>query len=843
MIGEGFYAMNQFLIIRMAVVVVAVIGWTCVYGEVTAAPVLETPIIVSFSQEDIDGDGSPDLAIFVVDFAGNRYRVLAFDQGGDMYWSEDWGIGADFANDVWLFQTEAGDQTKLIIRLSQDSTGYAAELFDDVDDDQTVSYSISNAKQVDITESSFPTLRVTSQQPWLLPDGRINQFIQIHGYRPVLAPAVSFAVPYLPQDGRPTLEQETVDADGDGIADYLLTTIFPDAPSNWGFFRSAISINVEKQPFPGYGGFFLWPYLGQADPDRWQQNRRSPEDTSRAPILVDWQQARIRGITGMLPDLSSKPRWFFLSTIPVVKEQINELDWEQFAYFDFAGNPNPDMIVRLIRSGPAWTAHVGQRTLHVQQAAFSWHHTNLDTQQWDYKLELASPHELPSTIVPFKDFALREVPYEDLLSEYASRSWAYATFVAAESNRYESSEGIWEWGTVDGVILDIADTLASNIQGSDRAHINYLLGRSDSLPSQFYTDIRQGFRGEFGELNGPGRLYLSPVDRKLHLLGADTGVWNLGPVEEIRYKNLNGDAYLDQWTYNRVITGTHPYTITEQLMAERDHLIYNGQNTVIIRRTSMTPSLYETTPPRNREEWKALGQQLDAHRAEFASTDFLAMMRQFDGLEQQVEGATITDYRPIGDGGFRFVLELAPGFLVSGPDLLGLNGVEPGRYVVQNQNSVFTVAPFNPAQLSIDVRQAVVISAAPPLQITIDNTGSADALDLILVVEAESNGGRTIELARTSVQAPAGQTTFVPVDIPSTIAAGSTLRIRQEDSQGQVIATGEWAPLAGSAISNPTAIFGIQKTPILLPVIGTFAALIALAALLAATRRRGHTAA
>lgn len=831
--------MRRYLTIRMAVVVViAAIGYTYVHGKAAAAPVPATPIIDSFSQEDLDGDGSPDRAILMVDYAGNRYRVLAIDQSGDMRWSEDWSTGADFVNDVWLFQTEAGDQTKLIIRFSQDSTGYTAELFDDVDDDQTVSYSISNARQINITESPFPTLRVTSQQPWILPDGNINRLINITAYRPIVGSAVSEAMSYLPRDGRPALEQEVVDNDADGVADYQLISIFPDVPRDWGFFRTAITINIDKEPLPTLTDYFLWPYIGIAAPEMRQFNQRDPKDLSQSPILVDWQQGRIRGVTGFLPNPSTSNRWFFLSTIPLVKQKVNELDWEQFAFYNFAGSSTPDMILRLIRSGPAETIRAGQRILHLQKAAFSWHHTNIGTQQWDYKLELAGPQELPSTTANFRDFMLREVPYEDMLREYLSRQWAYATFVSAESNGYEDKEAMWEWGTIDGVILNISDPVSAVIPGSGQAWHDYLLGRTTNYPGRYYTNIREGFRGEFGEINGPGKLYFSPVDHKLHLINAQQGIWRLDDTSDIQYRNLNDDPYIDQWTFTEVIDGAQPLTVTKQLVAADNYLIYSDDGAVVIRQTSINPALFEAVPPRNHEEWEELGSRLNASISSFGSNDFLTMLRQFDGPEIHIQGAKVTNYRPYSDSGFRFVLELMPGYQVSGPDLLGLDTPEPGKYVVENNGRMFSVTPLVPVQLSLDVRQAAVGSTAPSLQITLDNTGSADALDLILVVEAESNNGSIIELARTTVQVLAGQTTRVPVNVPSTIATGSTLRIRQEDSQGQIIATGEWAPLTGSDITSPTAVFGILKAPILLPVVGMFAALVALAALIAFTRGR-----
>ena len=45
---------------------------------------------------------------------------------------------------------------------------------------------------------------------------------------------------------------------------------------------------------------------------------------------------------------------------------------------------------------------------------------------------------------------------------------------------------------------------------------------------------------------GQAWLYQSAVDHKLHLRGAESGVWNLDDLHRLRYARLGGDAYLKQ---------------------------------------------------------------------------------------------------------------------------------------------------------------------------------------------------------------------------------------------------------------------------------------------------------
>lgn len=771
--------------------------------------------VLSFEQEDLDGDGNPDMATLMASYMDRPYRVVVYDQGHDMKLSDDWRLGTDFVNDQWLFQTETGDQTKLIIRFSHDASGYTAELFDDVNGDGTVSHTVHDTGKVDILESGFPSVRVVAQQPWLSPEGEINHLVHITTYRSVVSIASDSSVNYLPQDGRQGGEHEIVDTDADGIADYDLALAFFDAPKEWTFARTSITIDMSKEPLPAFTGYFLWPYLGQAVPGQWELISRTPETLDLPPILMDWQQGQIRRIINSLPLWGAGDRWLFYSWTPLVKQQTNELEWEQFAHYNFSGSSTPDVILHLIRSGSSETVRSGARVFYPQGAAFSWHHTNLGSLKWDYKLQFAGLHELPSTTVAFKDFALREVPFEDMLWEYTTRQWAYATFVAAESNNSESSEGILEWGNIEGVTTDVTDIQHTTIWGADRAHKAYLLGETDVGPARFYTDIRIGFRGEFGELNGPGQLYFSPIDHKLHLFKARMGMWKLNDTSEIRYGNLDDDPYIDQWTFNHVITGTQPVTITRQLAVADSHLIYSGDDAVVIRRVSVDPSLFETVPPRDRDEWEALGNKLSAQKPEFSPDDFLTMLRQFDGPEIQIEGATAMDYRPTNDGGFRFVLELTPGYRVSGSDLLGLDGLSPGKYIIEKHDGTFIVSELTPPDLEIDLPPSALLQGPTgqfqtnQIVFEVGNNGWQDASDVIVTGEATGENGKRIVFGNKETSIASGAVERVSFDWVPDSPGSHTITVRavalDVDGEG-TLAQAEWADTV-SVDSAPSTSF------------------------------------
>lgn len=647
-----------------------------------------------FTQKDLDGNGLPDVAFIQAVYMGLRFVVTVYDQGFDMPWSDDWRNGTDFLNDTWLFQSEAGDRTRLVVRFNSSETGYQAELYDDVDGDGDVSIDKELLPKVKVSESVFPTARVVARQPWLLSNGNVNYMVSISIYRPMPMVVQEGAVSYLPHDGRVAITEEVVDSDADGIPDFSLMQAFPDTPEDWTVFRTRLNVNVGKEPASEFKNFIFWPYLGYTDTNLWSSGllNRRPETLSMPPILVDWESGRIKGIMDFLPLYGANDRWILYSFQPIVKNAVTTLDQERFAYFNFAGSSTMDMVFRLVQSSSADTVKSGGETRHLQQVSFSWHHRSLGTMAWDYKLELAGLHELPSTVVDFKDFSLREVPFSDLLSHFTAEDWAFATFVAAEDNQYITNEGLWEWNTLDIVFNDVADmATGKGVAGSRAGLRGYLTGEKDTSPAVFYTAIRRGFRGEYADLNSQAQLYFSPIDRKLHLLRAAHGVWNLGDGRELRYQNLGGN-YINRWT---LLDGGRE---VRNLYAAAGHLVYQYDNGFQLIRAAAPQALFTALPPRDRAEWETLGRALEANQPAFAPHDFSAMALQFGGPALTVNGAGLGDFRLL-PGGFRFVLDLKSSPTFAGEDWLGLQGRAPGRYLV-TYDGAFHVQPLTPPSLA-----------------------------------------------------------------------------------------------------------------------------------------------
>lgn len=690
----------------------------------SAARFQEEAGILSFLQQDLDGDGAPDRGVIMAEYMGERHKVTVYDQGHDMTWSDDWQAGTDFENDVWLFQTERGNQTKLIIRFTHSMGGYLAELYDDFDKDGNVGYELHNLTDIEITEARLPTMRMEAQQPWLLPGGRVNYMTHSTLLRPLtLGFMQAYYLQYLPQNGTISYEQEVVDIDGDGQADYELGQAFPDAPEGSWVFRSYIKVNLAKSPRANFEGTFLWPYLGYASSEDWSQKQvqRRPEDLS-PPIKVDWQAGRILGLAAFLPSWGLGNQWAVLTSKPIEKHKINELDWEVFAYYDFNGDTVGDVLFRLLHQ-PVSPVQIGSKDYHFEQVSYAWQGQNRGTMRWDFELEMAGLHELPSTVVEFKDFGIYTVPFEDLLWYYSRPSdWAYATFVAAESNAYSSNEGIWEWGTLEGIQTDVSAPVEERlVPDSMSAQHNYLRGWVENSPADLYTGIREGFRGEYADLIGPASLYFSSIDHRLHLSEAQKGLWNLGSNREIKYANKGG-VYLDTWT---LLEYDEP---VEYLYAPPGYLLYQDGEGVQLFQMDLKPALFTAMPPRNRTEWEELDSKLAEYSVNFEADDFLAMAKQFGEPCLVISDASIRDFR-LADEGFRFILTLGSNFALA-KEYFDLEVSEPGEYVVTSSDGSLTMEPLAPARVALEMNLDSREDSLRVFQVRMTNQGSTDLLDV-----------------------------------------------------------------------------------------------------------------
>lgn len=743
--------------------------------------------VLGVSQQDLTGDGRPDLTVIDCSFYTDHDRVLVYDGASDMQASDDWSVATDFLNDTWVFDAGADGRAKLIIQFSTTTDGVQADIYDDEDGDGQVSY-VVRAGRAMVTESSHPILRITAAPNWTRPDGSLNYNFRMVQYGPLLTQESSSLSPFLKRGSKPVFERLFVDADNDGVPEYYLYRLLAETPKSQGLERASILSNEGRaRPRPSPAAIF-WPLLGR-DSDDSHQNYFATAPT----IDYDWGLARIRDAGSAGYPVESG---FHINSLRYMQPHVRYVpDFENtMAYYDLAGDHDtyPELHIRHryyeaddLYGEKVWPA--------VNEVRYSWSQTGQPGLYWDYKLGLVGRRLITSTVA-FGDFPVAIVPYAELPRWVTGNTWDFATFVAREGKGYSSSEGIYEWAPIENKDQDIvrADGMAST--GADSlSALAYVQGLTPDAPRDKFAFMRDGFRGEYSFKYGiQPYLYFSPIDRKLHLLNAERGVWNIDGNAEVRYASLSG-RYIDQWTYTQRIAGPQAITITRQLNAAGTHLLYSGGDEVVIREAGAVPSLFETLPPTNHTEWQVLGAKLGVSGGTFGPGDFKEMMRQFAGPEMTVSHARLRDYRPAAGNGFRFALELQPGFGVSGASLLDLTGVGPGTYVFTYDGS-FSLQPLTTPKLSLKLvarpaRGTDLLVDSPLLvQIEAANSGSADARGLKLIVTTHQGQATETEISRQTVDVLAGAPARATLSWSPAAAGSAELRARLEGPDGAVVA-------------------------------------------------------
>lgn len=662
--------------------------------------------------QDLDGDEVPDVAVIDASFATEWDRVLVFDRKGNMQTGSRWEDMTDFQDDVWVFDAGADGDAQLIIAFALEDGNHVAYLYVDEDQDGKVSYELSG-KEIRITESPYWRLRVVAQGAWLLPDGRQNPQITMFvdgTTRRLLEGRVALTKGLwdLSTNGNVDWEIESGDRDGDGQADYVLTRLMTYVPDYFSAFRCSLYVDENPRRTLLYANAVFWPLLiGIPGDDAARYFDRPPV------IVIDWETGEIEhaGIGGYPAEqgyhiLSSAPTW--------KKGRINNVLWENpLAYYNLAGDQDnwPELLIRLVQ--PLWLEASPSQPLtpdniHVE---YIWDQNN--DGRWDHEVLVAGRKPITDAI-DLPDFSVRTVPYEKLPVWVTGQAWDAAFFVVGESGGRADSESLWVW--VDA----LSDFRAT-----------YLGGYANAPSPELFEDIVVGYRGEYSlSYTRQPLLYFSPADQRLHLWAAQSGVWNLGEEHYLRYANLNGDAYLDQWQEQR------QGTVVQQLNFAHGIYVYGGHDRVQVKRTDVGPALFETKPPRNYEEWQRLDAQLGANQAGFSPEDFTGMLNRLGGVEMQIQGAAVRDYRVMPQG-FRFILELQPGFrTVSDPEGWASSLTAAGEYAVSFDGAAWDAQPATPA--APRATELVVGQPGRPLraldwttmEVLLENDGLEDAPDL-----------------------------------------------------------------------------------------------------------------
>jgi len=662
---------------------------------VSPASAQEDITVFEVTQQDLDQDGDPDLTIIDCSFATPNDRVTVLDQGDDMIWSQDWQVATDFKNDVWIFDAQGDGLAELVVIFGYKDGNQVAYFYDDQNGDGHVAYELVGTV-LHVTEGLHWSLSVETAGGWFQPDGTLNLNLKflLDGPSPVLWFWTESTRNWLLKlDGEPDWQCTVVDANLDSAPESeVCTCLAPTPPGN--ISRAWVEVNAEAHRSLPLPKPIFWPFLSSVESLPTPHNYFDFVPN----VAVDWSQAVIMqaGVTGYPIETG----FHIQSWENLVSGQINNADFENpQAYYDLAndGDNRPELHIRMHHLNADTSIVPGSKLrTPINEIRYSWNQNNTPNLHWDYKIGLTGRQTMDA-VIDIQGFLLKSIPYSELPAWVTSQTWDYATFVANEEWGGQSSEGIYAWTPVFYANLYNGQPLFENNQVFDPEAVRvfplHYTGLTDQSLAPFFNDIFPGLRGEYCfALDGQPYLYYSPIDRRLHLLGAQKGIWSLADGNgRIEYDDIARDGYIDQWTYWR--NGE----LLQSLAAGRGWLVLGAKNEIMMSRADAPASLFMTLPPTTFEEWDTLGEKLEANHRDLDPGDFEALITQFDEPMTRIKGATLRDFRPTTNG-FRFVLELRPGFqVIEGKDWLGVRELVPGEYAVA-YDGIFHVQPLTPAR-------------------------------------------------------------------------------------------------------------------------------------------------
>lgn len=698
--------------------------------------------ITSFAQRDTNGDGKPDEAEVHCRCYSANDRIVVVDTAGDMQPASDLAQGTDMANDLWLFDVGNRGFYQLAVQFHHAGSQLSADIYEDENGDGKVAVAPKNG-HLAVTEPGFPAIHVVAVDGYWQRDGRIAPDFDLTVDGRMMATfGGELYESRMKNDGRPDVRIQVRGPHGADPRSYDWRNVETPIPASSAVRRSTLTVRERGQE-PAFAPVFPWYLLGATYgavkgyqggklptvPLSGTENRPygmvKPYGQSFPPIQVDWNTGKLAYVGELVASRGSDVNWFTYSDTTIRPDRLSNPDFESpFAFYNISGSHpgTPDLEVRVERAtpndpfaAPTWDGRI------YQQIRYSWEQQA--GQGWSFKLGLLGQHPI-STVVPFSDFSLQTVPYSQLPAWVTGNDWDIATFVAVERPQYSSTEGIYEWDPT-GSVRD-----------------EYYAGVTTD-PGTPFGAIAAGLRGEYSlHLGTQPWLYFSPVDGRLHLVGAEGGIYQVDKTHKVNELNLDDGPDIDGW---QLIDGDQ---ISAQLYQLGGRLLYGDGHQVSLLTTPGPEETFRTLPPTDHASWSKLDQHLKANQRPFAADDLGAMFNQFQGQGQShgqrltISGAAIQNLHAIS-GGYRFVLNLQPGYNLGGFPISGVS--KPGSYAVTltTETGTFSATPLTPAKVEIDSLATPISSQSLSpinLAVSVRNLGTTDLSAVPVVLTAQRPG-------------------------------------------------------------------------------------------------------
>lgn len=223
------------------------------------------------------------------------------------------------------------------------------------------------------------------------------------------------------------------------------------------------------------------------------------------------------------------------------------VDFESpFAFYGYQPGRLADMVFREENFPPGDVG--GLPPANIQRTLFRLSWKTHNPQFWEYSLQLAGFYQdhRVTRIGPAKFYALSSASLPSVLS----KRWPWVTFVQLGSG-YPGSEGNYFYGgSGSPAIWNWLGGLSPN--PTPYLTHPYLLPTT-ALTDSSHRGLPIGYRGEYSDnyFHKP-KLYISPIDKLIHLMNAQGGLWNLGHRLILRTRAIGGSAYQNVWLLQQV---------------------------------------------------------------------------------------------------------------------------------------------------------------------------------------------------------------------------------------------------------------------------------------------------
>ena len=601
--------------------------------------------------------------------------------------------------------------------------------------------------------------------------------------------------PELVQRGELVVSITVRDPENSGLPKWDLRFLEPPF-RGYGFYRTNYAERKCDSPTDVTLGLSpLWPFVAGLIKPKYEL----ATGTFRPPIIVNWETSQITHFSELVTVRNQNCSYSLYSIDRLALGEENTPNFETpFAFYDLSGEGvgYPNLLLRTERypAEDPWSAIESD----METIRYSWRH-GVGDWHWDYKIEVLGFYPYSDT-TPIADGLLSiDAPSYEAFPEWVvEKEWPVITFIDIEGNGYISSEGLYEW--------------------SPRAvGLTYAIGWEDVQEEEAFTTLRRGLRGEYRSKRSlTPKLYLSPIDNRVHLFAAEGGLWNLAGDVVLRLHNLDGGSYINGWTRERLPVSVDaapegtpeeevveetiedeeielaPVVIEEALYALNGHLLYSSGNEVILRQATYEPALLELLPPTDRATWLAFQQQVDPITSQRRDgEDIKSWLTDFTGQSVVMRNASLSDLRAT-DEGFRFLLDVQANFAVQQSDLFNTDELAEGQYAItyDGQWQIEPVTITAPElMLSIELpkeQEQLSIEAEIPIQALIQHNGTIDINNLQLI-GTMSQESEPVEIIRQKIDLLSDEITAIPINWQPKAAGEWQLRFWLEDEEESVL--------------------------------------------------------